>query len=451
MAISDDHKTEPLEGAQPAPAESEMPHPTPQDQATDASIKTAVPPPSGTTATKVAKVPQPDDTFFETAHGAWVQYFGATDVGLAREHNEDQFSITHLDGEDRWTSTSERTEPSTTKLNPKGAVFAVFDGMGGAAAGEVASALAAETLHHFFTSHSPPVYSCEKDAHLFVRILVEGIQEAGKAILQAAFNDRNQYGMGTTATVVGAYGKKLYVGQVGDSRAYLLRHGALVPLTKDQSLVNQLLEAGQLSVEEAAGFEHSNIVLQALGTSDAVFVEVTHIEIRKKDRLLVCSDGLSSLLHDDIIRDALVNYRRPEEAWEHLRSMTHSAGAHDNFTCVLVDFFGSEFDDPSGDEPATYKVYTDDIEPLSRKEDTANFKTEKSTDDRPRDDSPFSWLPPPNVGNISQVVHAYNSLKPKQGPGGPSSTDVFGPHRWLWVIAVAALAAGLIWGISRFF
>src|SRR5690606_4351885 len=135
--------------------------------------------------------------------------------------------------------------------------------------------------------------------------LVSAIEAAGARIFSEAKADRSRRGMGTTSTVATLVDDHLFFGQVGDSRAYLLRGDRMVQVTRDQSLVNQLIEAGQLTEEEAETFEHNNIILQALGTADTVQVDLTYVELRRGDVLLLCSDGLSGMVRNDEIKEVL--------------------------------------------------------------------------------------------------------------------------------------------------
>lgn len=162
--------------------------------------------------------------------------------------------------------------------------------------------------------------------------------------------------MGTTATVAAMVDRVLFVGQVGDSRAYVLRAGKMGLVTKDQSLVNQLIEAGQLSEEEAEAFEHSNIILQALGTTEVVNVDLTFLELREGDRLLLCSDGLSGLVHGEVIRETLATIPDLAECTEKLVEMANAAGGHDNITVVVADFAGGDLAPADGVDPL-YQQY----------------------------------------------------------------------------------------------
>lgn len=259
-----------------------------------------------------------------------VLYYGRTDVGLIREHNEDNFTVADLGAKLR-----DSKEPREAIVSDKGLILAVCDGMGGAAAGEVASQMAVDTIYETLSAADAP-----KDRDDFARRVVHAIEEAGHRIFSAAKMDRTRRGMGTTSTLAGLVDNVLFVGQVGDSRAYVLRGEQFVQITKDQSLVNQLIEAGQLTEDEAEAFEHSNIILQALGTTEDVTVDLTFLEMRKGDRLLMCSDGLSGLVHAEMMKEVLQETKELPEAAQKLIQMANAGGGHDNITVILADFDG---------------------------------------------------------------------------------------------------------------
>ncbi len=286
----------------------------------------------------------------DAPEGIVIEYHGRTDVGRVREHNEDNFLVVDLSTEQRGLPDA-RASIRTT-LGSRGVAFAVCDGMGGAAFGEVASQMAVDTVHEVMQAGGPP-----RDRDQLARRLVRAVEEAGTRIFNAAKMDRNRRGMGTTATVAAMVDSTLFVGQVGDSRAYVLRGDQFALITKDQSLVNQLIEAGQLTEEEAEAFEHSNIILQALGTTEEVTVDLTFLELRRGDRLLMCSDGLSGLVHGDMIKDVLQNTRKLEDAAEQLIEMANAGGGHDNITIILADFDGAMLREPSAEARVAYQQY----------------------------------------------------------------------------------------------
>jgi len=271
-----------------------------------------------------------------------IRYYGTTDVGLVREHNEDNYVCVDIDEEIRGVPDD---EIRVTDVGERGMLLAVCDGMGGAAAGEVASQMAVDTLDEVMKSGDT-----ENDHDLFAHRLVYAIEEAGSRIFGAAKMDRSRRGMGTTATAAGLMDNTLFVGQVGDSRCYVLRDGKLKLITKDQSLVNQLIEAGQLSEEEAEEFEHSNIILQALGTTEEVSVDLTFLELRRGDRIMLCSDGLSGLVHAELIQEVMAEGDDLKAMTHRLIEMANAGGGHDNITCVIAEFDGEGLE-PADDAP----------------------------------------------------------------------------------------------------
>jgi protein phosphatase len=291
----------------------------------------------------------PKSALVPTPKGFVFSVYGKTDVGLVREHNEDNYMIADLV---RDSGPLPGEEALSGSVSERGVAFAVCDGMGGAAAGEVASQMAVDALFETLRGDR-----AAKDRDDFARRLVASVEEAGARIFLAAKKDRTRRGMGTTATVAGLIDKVLFIGQVGDSRCYLLRNGRLSLVTKDQSLVNQLIEAGQLTEEEAEVFEHSNIILQALGTTEQVAVDLTFVELRRGDRILLCSDGLSGLVHDDAIREEMACVGPLPQLTDRLIELANAGGGHDNVTCIVADFDGDALDPPDEAGVPFYQQY----------------------------------------------------------------------------------------------
>jgi PPM family protein phosphatase len=278
-----------------------------------------------------------------------VRLFGRTDVGQIREHNEDNFIVADLTRKSRGLMESDRVQT----VDERGTLLGVCDGMGGAAAGEIASQLAVDIIYESMANGDMP-----KDRDSLARRIVHSIETAGSRIYQEAKADRSRRGMGTTSTVAALLDDHLFFGQVGDSRAYILRGGRMVQVTRDQSLVNQLIEAGQLTEEEAETFEHNNIILQALGTSDTVQVDLTFVQLRKGDVLLLCSDGLSGMVKLEEMREVLNNTPDPLEACKILTERANQAGGHDNITCIVAQFEGDGLEAPRDDDPELkYRKY----------------------------------------------------------------------------------------------
>jgi protein phosphatase len=270
-----------------------------------------------------------------------VRLFGRTDVGQVREHNEDNFIVADLTKESRGLMETDRRQ----LVGDRGTLLGVCDGMGGAAAGEVASQLAVDIIYQRMAIGDAP-----KDHDEFAARLVHAIEAAGLRIFSEAKLDRTRRGMGTTSTIAALMDDHLFLGQVGDSRAYILRGERLVQVTRDQSLVNQLIEAGQLTEEEAETFEHNNIILQALGTADTVQVDLTYVHLRKGDALMLCSDGLSGMVRNDEIREVLRTVSEPIEVCKTLTDRANQAGGHDNITVVVAKFDGPGLSDPTRED-----------------------------------------------------------------------------------------------------
>ncbi|MBS2013276.1 MAG: Stp1/IreP family PP2C-type Ser/Thr phosphatase [Deltaproteobacteria bacterium] len=275
---------------------------------------------------------------------------GRTDVGNEREHNEDSFLLADLSARAR------RLGAGAAPIGKRGVVLAVCDGMGGAAAGEVASDLAVNTIFEHMTPSDEVIETRDKLASR----LETAAYLANSRIHDDATENPARQGMGTTLTAVAVVDDHLVLAHVGDSRAYLLRKGALTQVTRDQSLVAKLVERGTLTEEQALTFEHNNIILQALGASASVIVEMTQVALRRGDRLLLCSDGLSGLVPKDEIEAALASKEDPTAICIRLIDRAKELGGHDNVTAI-VGFFEGEalLDDGAPVEVQRYGGGTD--------------------------------------------------------------------------------------------
>lgn len=282
-----------------------------------------------------------------------VRLFARTDVGQVREHNEDNFLVADLTRRTRGLQEGSRS----AVVGRQGHLFAVCDGMGGAAAGEIASQMAVDIIYERMVEGLDPSSPIDRDE--LARRLVRAVEVAGLRIFQEAKADRTRRGMGTTVTAAALVDDHLFFAQVGDSRAYILRGDYLVQVTRDQSLVNQLIEAGQLTEEEAETFEHNNIILQALGTADTVQVDLTFAHLRRGDVVMLCSDGLSGMVRFDEIRDVLRTIPEPIDACKALTEKANLAGGHDNITVIVAQFDGESLvTTTSTDDPLKYRKYS---------------------------------------------------------------------------------------------
>lgn len=230
--------------------------------------------------------------------------FGSrTDVGCVREHNEDSLSV---------------APP----------LYVVCDGMGGHAAGEVASEIAAEII----AERAP--------RHLDAEALGRAVEEANLAIIRAAREGVGREGMGTTCTAAMLENERLVIAQVGDSRAYLLHNGKLQQLTRDHSLMADLVEAGQITPEEAKTHPQRSVITRALGSDPHTEPDLYELNVETGDRLLLCSDGLSTMLEDLEIEKVMRKVSDPQRCAAVLVNEAIAAGGYDNVTVVVVDVTG---------------------------------------------------------------------------------------------------------------
>ena len=247
---------------------------------------------------------------------------GLSDKGLSRTNNEDSFY-------------------SDKDLG----LFIVADGMGGHSAGEVASRMAVEALSGYIRKScagGEPLIGRSKSGRSDAsNRLVSGIRLAHQVVCEAAKTNRSWKGMGTTIVAALADGDRLSIAHVGDSRAYLVRSGTISQLTDDHSVVAEQVRQGLLSKEEAEVSEYRNLLTRALGSDEALEIDVTEIGIIDGDRLLLCSDGLSTMVADDEVLMIIASDDLPESACTRLVDEANNNGGRDNIT-VVVAFFTEE-------------------------------------------------------------------------------------------------------------
>ena len=230
----------------------------------------------------------------------FISWGARSDVGLVRGHNEDSFLL--------------RTP-----------LFVVSDGMGGHAAGEVASSIAVETIGEQAPGTADDV------------LLGAAVEAANASVIEAAEQGIGKPGMGCTATAVLIEKNKMAVAHVGDSRAYVLRNGTLVRITHDHSYVEELVDAGQITADEARTHPSRSIITRALGSDPDMYADHFSLEVNDGDRIILCSDGLSSMISDAEIESLAVSSATPQQAADNLVSAALTAGGADNVTVVVVD------------------------------------------------------------------------------------------------------------------
>jgi serine/threonine protein phosphatase PrpC len=235
----------------------------------------------------------------------------ATDIGQARERNEDSYLA-------------------------RSPVFAVADGMGGHKGGEIASALALEVLG----GDHLPADGAE---------LVERVRDANRAVFERSASDREVEGMGTTITATIAGQGAIRIAHVGDSRAYLLRDATLRRLTEDHTLVQRMVKEGRLTEEEASVHPQRSVVTRAIGVDERVQVDEGALEVHDGDRVLLCTDGLTGMLSEKEIQSTLESAPGPQAAADALVAAANRAGGLDNITAIVLDIEVGESEQTSGE------------------------------------------------------------------------------------------------------
>ena len=247
-----------------------------------------------------------------------IEVAGETNVGMKRNHNEDNFSIIEESG-----------------------LYIVADGMGGHASGEVASKMAVDSMKEFFvaTASDPErtwPYKMDRSKGYEENRLITGIKLANLRIYEAAQRDPRQRGMGTTIVTIFAVEDGVYIAHVGDSRVYRVREGKIEQLTEDHSLLNDYIKMKRLTPEEIANFPHKNVIVRALGMKDTVKVDTRFEQPKADDVYLLCSDGLSGPVSDPDMLDITSASPDLKTAATRMIERANSNGGPDNITVVLA-------------------------------------------------------------------------------------------------------------------
>ena len=240
--------------------------------------------------------------------------FSITDVGMVRQVNQDYVYMTD------------------NPLGPLPNLFVVADGMGGHQAGDYASKYTVEVLKRELENTS------EQDVE---RALVSAIKTANREIIKKASEDPHLKGMGTTVVLATIVNQMMYFANVGDSRLYLINQG-IVQLTKDHSLVEEMVRLGGIKPEEAKHHPDKNIITRAVGVLPEVTADFFEISLKPGDEILMCSDGLTNMIEDDEIRHIVLGQRDIVEKAEKLIETANRNGGNDNITVVLIEPFSDE-------------------------------------------------------------------------------------------------------------
>jgi protein phosphatase len=360
-----------------------------------------------------------------------------TDVGTVREHNEDSFLVGDLD-KGKKLDLADAIESKADR----GPLMIVCDGMGGVEGGEVASDLAAQSIWREMQA-TPGT----RDPEVFARLLRRATRVANHDVHQMSKREPGLKGMGTTVSAAGIVNDRLVIATVGDSRAYVLRAGALVQVTRVQSLSSALIAAGHdEEVAERAG----SAILQALGVNDDVEPSLSIIELRRGDRVLLCSDGLHGLVGDPALALLLAAPHTVAESVKLLVTAARAAGGTDNITAVVVDVGGDRLEAPkSEDDLPTFREFDPQKEGDPALTSTSYVARRLAA----KIGLPTSSIPP-----SIPVTGQHAILRSRVGMRVPATAlpidDVDGPARkhleraqiaWWWYVVVGAFACALAW------
>jgi PPM family protein phosphatase len=285
-----------------------------------------------------------------------VEIHATSHIGRVRRGNEDNYLLLNISHSKAWMSSQEPDEfiieSQKFDVDEEGIVLAVSDGMGGALAGEVASKMAVETVSEkILTEDMDKTIAPENLNDCLIGKLYDATVYANYLIHQQGRSDAQFQGMGATFTGVGITNEAVDVIQVGDSRAYLVRAGNIYQVTKDQSLVQQLIDARQISPEEAETHTLKNVILQALGAQNEIYPVSARLMPQSGDVLLLCSDGLSNkVTAAQMQKIVLDNEDHLEIACADLVKIANANGGEDNITVILAKMTGDNLPPPTDDE-----------------------------------------------------------------------------------------------------
>lgn len=310
-----------------------------------------------------------------------VEIHATSHVGRVRKGNEDNYLLLHLTRSRAWTSGQENgefvIESQEFDIDENGVVLAVSDGMGGAMAGEVASKMAVECVSEKLLAPeddvdatlTPEAYDYQLIAKLYNATLY-----ANHLVHQQGRSDPQFQGMGATFTGIGVTPRGVDLIQVGDSRAYLIRNGKIYQVTKDQSLVQQLIDAQQISAEEAETHTLKNVILQALGAQNEIYPVSARLTPNQGDVLLICSDGLSNKVSAANMQQIVIdNYDSLEQACAALVTLANENGGEDNITVVLAKISGDDLPEAEGEEVQLELVDLGNIHDTADQDTTAEM------------------------------------------------------------------------------
>jgi len=306
-----------------------------------------------------------------------VEVHATSHVGRIRKGNEDNYLVLQISDGQKLTSRQEAgeqvIESQNFEVDEQGVVLAVSDGMGGALAGEVASKMAVETVGDAMLEDDPDqTISPESFGDTLVGRLYDSIVYANHKIHQKGREPEFQ-GMGATFTGVGITNGAVDLVQIGDSRTYLIRNAKIYQVTKDQSLVQQLIDSGQISPEEAETHALKNVILQALGAQNEIYPVAARLVPQRGDILILCSDGLSNKIDGiDMQKIVFENIEDLDAAAAELIRVANERGGEDNITLIIARLTGSSLEEPTEDEIRLEAISPENIHDTAE-QDTAEI------------------------------------------------------------------------------
>lgn len=275
-----------------------------------------------------------------------IDYAAITHQGKVRKNNEDAYLVSAMDGEEPRVNGLSRAP----KVCQVGLLAAVADGMGGAAAGEVASREGLASIAVYLFGHWGRFPAADATEKALFRAILGAAEEASAAVLRYSDTDRRIRGMGSTLTATVIWNGNLYLCQVGDSRAYLYRGSQLRQLTVDQTLVNEMITSGFITPEEAKTHPQRSMITQALGCPQPVKAALGRVALRRGDRLLICSDGLHGEVSDAQLLEIMAKGYSPRRSLELMLEAALDHGGRDNITALLLNLDDPAFPVPQPDE-----------------------------------------------------------------------------------------------------
>jgi protein phosphatase len=308
-----------------------------------------------------------------------VETHATSHIGRVRKGNEDNYLLLHISDVKAWMSSQDPNEfvieSQKFDIDENGVVLAVSDGMGGALAGEVASKMAVETISQkFLDEDTDKTLAPENFNDSLISKLYGATVYANYLIHHQGRTDPQYQGMGATFTGVGITTETVDLIQVGDSRAYLVREGKIYQITKDQSLVQQLIDAGQIQPEEAETHTLKNVILQALGAQNEIYPVAARLYPQRNDVLLLCSDGLSNKVSGaDMQKLICENFSQLQIAAAELVKEANERGGEDNITLILVKLGGDTLPEPNGGEIKLELLNLGNIHDTADQADTAEI------------------------------------------------------------------------------